>query len=261
MAPIELKPIAMDGLLPKGPQDFGELAEELLRSPRAGETPYVVCNFISTLDGRATIGGSTEALGFHADARVVMRLRTFADAVMIGAGTMRVERYDRMLPVPRLRGYREQIGLPADPLTVIVTAGMDLPWDAGLFAEGHGEVVLATTSSLSPPATETAVEVIRSSGDLDLGALLVHLRAERGIETLVCEGGPTVLGELLRRELVDDLFLTHNPILVGDGERALARGRLPAPVAAELAWALTAEGELFTRWELAQRGESTPAMK
>lgn len=241
----------MDGLMPAGPQDFGELAESLLRSPPPGDgVPYVVCNFISTLDGRATVGGSTEALGSHTDARVVMRLRTFADAVLIGAGTMRVERYDRMLPVLRLRGYREQIGLPADPLTVIVTTRMDLPWDAGLFSEGHGQVILATSSSREPPATATEVETIRYEGDVDLRALLAHLRRERGIETLVCEGGPTVLGGLLRLGLIDDLFLTHNPVLVGDGERGLLHGRLPEPVATELSWALAAEGELFSRWRL-----------
>jgi riboflavin biosynthesis pyrimidine reductase len=260
--PIQLKRIEMDGLMPAGPQDFGELAEALLRSPPAeGEMPRVFCNFISTLDGRATIGGSTERLGFHADARVVMRLRTFADAVLIGAGTMRVERYDRMVPVPRLREYREQIGLPADPLTVIVTTGMDLPWDAGLFSEGHGKVLLATSSSLKPPATATELETIRYEGEVDLRALLAHLRRERGIETLVCEGGPTVLGALLRLGLVDDLFLTHNPVLVGDGERGLLRGRLPEPVGAELTWVLAAEGELFSRWRLDGPGGEPAAIK
>jgi riboflavin biosynthesis pyrimidine reductase len=263
MAPIRLKPIEMQGLMPPGRQDFGELAEGLLRSPPTGdELPYVVANFISTLDGRATIGGSTEPLGFHADARVVMRLRTFADAVLIGAGTMRVERYDRMVPVPRLRGYRAQIGLPADPLTVIVSGNMDLPWDAGLFTDGHGEVVVATTSAQSPPpATATRVETIRYDGAVDLAALLAHLRRERGIETVVCEGGPTLLGEALRGGLVADLFLTHNPILAGDGERGLLHGRLPTPVAAELAWVLVAEGELFSRWRLADANERSPTIE
>jgi riboflavin biosynthesis pyrimidine reductase len=252
--PIQLKPIWMQSLVPAGGRrDFGELVEALLREPPAPSPPYLACNFVSTLDGRATVGGSTEKLGFPTDGRVLMRLRTFADAVIIGAGTMRVERYDRMLPVARLREYREQIGLPADPLTVIVTETMDLPWDAGLFTDGHGDVLLATPSSASPPSTATSVEVLRYPGRVDLPSLLSDLALERGVRSAVCEGGPTVLGGLVEAGLVDDLFLTINPVLAGEGERGLMRGSLRSPVAAELSWALEAEGELFTRWHL-QRG-------
>lgn len=248
---IELRPIEMQGLIPSGEVDFGKLAEDLFRSPPGTRRPYVACALISTLDGRATIGGRTEKLGFQMDARVLMRLRTFADAVVIGANTMRVERYDRMLPVRRLREYREQIGLPADPLTVIVSRGLDLPWDAGLFTDGHGVVVIATTSDLTPPPTATEVDLVRSDGEeVDLAALLDYLRDQRGVKTVSCEGGPSVLYKLIAGGLVDDLFLTHNPILAGDAEGSLLRGTLPAPVPAELLWALEGEGELFTRWRL-----------
>jgi riboflavin biosynthesis pyrimidine reductase len=251
--PIELRPIWMQSLIPaRGRRDFGAMIEELLRAPPGQGRPYVACNFIGTLDGRATVGGSTEPLGFHTDARVLMRMRTFADAVLIGAGTMRVERYDRMLPVPRLRDYRQQIGLPEDPLTVIVSQTMDLPWDAPLFTDGHGQVIVATASSISPPRTETEVEVLRYDGAVDFKSLLAHLHGERGVEAVSCEGGPTVLHGLVVEGLMDDLFLTQNPILVGDGERSLMRGHLPSPVPAEIIWALEAEGELFTRWRIGE---------
>ncbi len=251
MTQIELRPIWMRGLAgAEQALDFGALAEELLRDPPGSGRPYVVCTFISTLDGRATVGGSTERLGFHADARVLMRLRTFADAVMIGAGTMRVERYDRMLPVPRLRGYREQIGLPADPLTVIVSNSLDLPWDAGLFSDGHGTVLIATTSAQDPPQTATEVELLRFDEEIDFAALLQNLAGEWGVRSLVCEGGPTVLHALVGAGLVDDLFLTTNPVFAGSSERGLMQGSLAEPVDAELVWALETEGELFTRWRV-----------
>ncbi len=253
---IQLKPIWVQSLFPaEGRRDFGALVEELFREPPASSPPYLVCNFVSTLDGRATVGGSTEKLGFQTDGRVLMRLRTFADAVIIGAGTMRVERYDRMLPVPKLREYRAQIGLPEDPLTVIVTETMDLPWDAGLFTDGHGDVLLATPSTASPPSTRTPVEVLRYPDRVDFQALLSDLTRERGVRSAVCEGGPTVLGGLVEAGLVDDLFLTINPVLAGDKERALMNGGLRSPVPAELAWAMEAEGELFTRWRLERRSQ------
>ncbi len=255
---IELDPIWMRGLLPGEERcDFGALVEELLRNPPVADPPYLACNFISTLDGRATLGGDTAELGFRTDGRALMRLRTFADAVMIGAGTLRVERYGRILPEPRLREYREQIDLPSEPLAVIVTETMELPWDAGLFADGHGEVLLATPSAAPPPSTETPVEVLRYPDGVEMKTLLGHLHRERNTQSVVCEGGPMVFNELVRDGLVDDLFLTQNPVLVGSGERSLAHGELPSPVPAELVWALEAEGELFTRWRLAAAGSET----
>ena len=92
--------------------------------------------------------------------------------------------------------------------------------------------------------------MLRYDQAVDLRLLLAHLHDQLRVEAVSCEGGPTVLRELLAESLVDDLFLTHNPVLAGDGERGLIRGSLASPVPAELVWALEAEGELFTRWRI-----------
>lgn len=261
--PIKLRPIWMNSLIPAGGRhDFGTMVEELFRSPPGERRPYIACNLIGTLDGRATLHGSTETLGFQTDARVLMRMRTFADAVLIGAGTMRVERYDRMLPVDRLRGYRRQIGLPEDPLTVIVSGSMDLPWDAGLFSDGHGTVIIATTSSAPPPpSVATELELLRYEGAVELRSLLAHLHREHGVEGVSCEGGPSLLRDLVEERLIDDLFLTQNPVLAGDAERNLLGGHLSSPVSASLAWALEAEGELFTRWRVEGPASTGPGIE
>ena len=85
-------------------------------------------------------------------------LRTRFDAVMIGAGTMRAERYGRPVPSQEKRERRERIGLPHDPLMVIVSGSLDLPWDAPLFTEGDGRVLIFTASEEEPPRTETSLE-------------------------------------------------------------------------------------------------------
>ena len=80
------------------------------------QRPYVVTNFAVTVDGRATISGRSGSIGSSTDTEVLQHLRTQVDAVMIGAGTMRAERYGRIVSDPELRGRRERVEkLAPDP--------------------------------------------------------------------------------------------------------------------------------------------------
>ena len=179
------------------------------------DRPYVVTNFALTLDGHATIAGRSGPIGSDADTAMLVGLRTRVDAVMIGAGTMRAERYGRVIGDPAKRQQREREGLPHDPLVVIVSGRLDLPWDAPLFTEGHGRVLIATASDEEPPETATSVRLLRHPEGVDLAALLRHLRAERGVRALLCEGGPRLHGQLVAGGLVDELFVTHAPKIGG----------------------------------------------
>ena len=106
--------------------DLGALAPD--------ERPYLITNFALSLDGRATIDGRSGPIGTATDTAMLVALRTRPDAVMIGAGTMRAEGYGRVVADPAKRELRERDGLAADPLMVIVSGRLDLPWDAPLFA-------------------------------------------------------------------------------------------------------------------------------
>ena len=104
---------------------------DLDSSKRAREDrPYVVTNFAVTLDGKATLHGRSGEIGSDTDTEMLVGLRTRVDAVMIGAGTMRAERYGRSSPTRASAARRERRGLPHDPLMVIVSGRLDLPWDA-----------------------------------------------------------------------------------------------------------------------------------
>jgi riboflavin biosynthesis pyrimidine reductase len=179
---------------------------------------------------------------------MLVGLRTRFDAVMIGAGTMRAERYGRPLADQEKRERRERIGLPHDPLTVIVSGRLDLPWDAPLFTEGAGRVLVFTASEAEPPETATSLRVVRHEGSVDLGEALRHLRRERGIRALLSEGGPRLHAELQAAGLVDDLFLTIAPKLVGGEAPRIVEGALPGIAPLELAWLLEEDGELFARY-------------
>jgi riboflavin-specific deaminase-like protein len=212
------------------------------------DRPYTVTNFALTVDGRATIEGRSGPIGSDTDTAVLVALRTRVDALMIGAGTMRAERYGRVIPDHDKRAGREREGLPHDPLMVIVSDSLELPWDAGLFTTGQGRVLIFTSSDEDPPETATPVRVERHEHRVDLVAAVHHLRRERGIRALLCEGGPHLHAELVAAGLVDELFITHAPKLAGGAGPGLVEGLPERTRALELVWLVEDDGELFSRY-------------
>ena len=216
------------------------------------DRPYVAVNFAVTIDGRAAIEGRSGPIGSATDTEMLQLLRTRADAVMIGAGTMRAERYGRIVSDPAMRARRERNGLSHDPLAVIVSGRLDLPWDAGLFTDGGGRVLIFTTADTEPPQTETPLQVVRQDGPaIDLVETLRHLRQECGVRGLLCEGGPGLHSELQSLGLVDELFVTLAARLAGGPEPRMIEGELPQRTAWELVWLLEERGELFARYRRA----------
>jgi riboflavin biosynthesis pyrimidine reductase len=130
---------------------------------------------------------------------------------------------------------------------VIVSGRLDLPWDAPLFTDG-GRVLIFTASEAEPPETATSLRVVRHQGAVDVGAALAHLRHERGIRALLCEGGPRLHAELQAGGHVDDLFLTIAPKLAGGGAPRILEGDLAGIEPLDLAWLLEENGELFARY-------------
>jgi riboflavin-specific deaminase-like protein len=248
----------MRRLLPEPAADVtvAELVAELRPVDEApADRPHVITNFALTLDGKTTIGGVSGPIGTDRDTEMLVALRTRAEAVMIGAGTMREECYGRVLRDPAKRERREQDGLAADPLMVLVSGRLDLPWEAPLFAGGGGEVVVFTASDAEPPATETPVHVVRHEGLVDLGGALEHLRREHGIRSLLCEGGPHLHAQLIQAGLVDELFVTHAPKLAGGEGPGLVAGLPEAVRPLELVWVVAEPetGELFARYRVARQ--------
>lgn len=201
------------------------------------ERPYLFTNFVLSLDGRATLGGRSGKLGSDADTAMLVGLRKRAEGVMIGAGTMRVERYGQ------LRNNR---------LVCVVSGSLELPWDAELFTCGEGRVVVFTSSENEAPETATDVHLVRHEGLVDLVEAMRYLRAEEGIGSLLCEGGPHLHAQLLEADLVDELFVTHAAKLAGGEGPHLVAGLPERERALELAWLLhePTTGELFARYRV-----------
>jgi riboflavin-specific deaminase-like protein len=229
-----------------------ELAGGLRLGEKApADRPYLVINMVSTLDGKATIDWRTKGLSTELDRQLFHRLRTQADAIMVGAGTVRAERYGRMAKSDELREARKQEGLEPDPLAVVVSARLDLPADLPLLNEPEQRVVIATGSDAKLPDGLTSQVVYERTSD-DLPLLAARLRHEHGVRSVVCEGGPTLNSHLLSAGLVDELWLTLNPKLAG-GAAALtivAGRELVEPVDLEPISIAEGYGDLFTRWRV-----------
>ena len=239
-------------LLSAGPEATAPelLAEVRPRERAPGDRPFVFVNMVSTIDGRAQVHGRTSELGEEADLEMLLELRALADAVLIGSGTLRAEGYARLVGSEQRRARRQAAGLTADPVAVILSRQLDLPWDARLFSAAEQPVLVYTGSEEAPPETAAPVEVVRLPEPTP-AAMLADLRA-RGIAALLSEGGPTLNAALLAAGLVDELFLTIAPMITGEpGALRLVEGEgLPEPQRARPVWVLRARGELFLRYSL-----------
>jgi riboflavin-specific deaminase-like protein len=216
--------------------------------------PYVVLNMVATADGMATVANRTAPISNPADRQLFHELRAHVDAVLVGAGTVRTERYRRLVRDPARRERRVARGLAPDPLAVIVSGRLTLTPDLPLLADPHSRVVVLTASAAELDECAAQVSYLRPAPDeeLDLAMMLARLRTEHGVRSVLCEGGPTLNASLLPAGLVDELFLAIAPVLAGSAGSLsiLDRAPLVEPVDLDLIWLLESESQLFARYAL-----------
>lgn len=193
------------------------------------DRPFIALNMVSSADGRATLDGRTAPMSAAADRELFHHLRTQADGILVGAGTVRLERYGPVTKTPELQAKREREGVRPDAVAVIATRSGDLPAEIPLLAK--------------------APESVRLVSDLASG--LASLRRE-GVRSLLCEGGPTLNRTLFADHLLDELFLTVAPVVAGTAERlTLVEGPpLPTRVDLDLLSVHEAAGHLFMRYRV-----------
>ena len=209
-----------------------------LAIPLRPDRPTIAVNFVSTLDGVVALdragatGGREISGGFEPDRFVMGLLRATADAVLVGAGTVRASRTHAWTPgqvhppsASSYAGWRRTLGLAAAvPTTVMVSASGNLdPGHLGLADLDPPIIVVTTTAGARrlrdlPRRDHVEIVAVTDAARVPTVALLDLLR-ERGFELVLCEGGPTLFGELLAARAVDELFLTVAPQVAGRSER------------------------------------------
>lgn len=189
---------------------------DLLDLYAPGDAPFLRAGFVLTTDGAVASDGTSRTLQSPADEAVFHALRAVADAVVVGAGTARSEDYGPIRPRPAGRTWRASRGLPAQPPLVVVSRSLDLDPSARCF---DGPTVLVTCAAAAGRDRFHDV-VVAGDEQVDLPDALRQLH-QRGLTRLLCEGGPHLLTALLQNALVDELCLTHTPLLLGAGAPGL----------------------------------------
>ncbi|OBA59099.1 hypothetical protein A5647_18720 [Mycobacterium sp. 1100029.7] len=232
---------------------------ELYAYPDTDDT-WVRANFITSIDGGATTGGKSGPMAGPGDRLVFFLLRELADVIVVGAGTVRVEGYSGAHAGVAERQRRQARGQSEVPQLAIVSRSGRLERDMGVFTRTEVAPLVLTCTAAAEETRRLLgdlAEVIDCSGsdpgEIDEVAVLAILRS-RGMRRVLTEGGPTLLGSFMQRDLLDELCLTIAPYLVGGLARRIATGPGQALTRMNCNHILTDEaGYLYTRYVRASR--------
>ncbi|WP_314176792.1 pyrimidine reductase family protein [Streptomyces winkii] len=233
----------------------------------AGDQVWVRANMVSSLDGAAYHDGRSQPLSSEADMRVFGVLRGLADAVVVGAQTVRQEGYGPPREREVFARRRAAAGQGPAPVVAVVSAGLDLDFSAPLFTRPSVPTLLVTGAAapsdrISAARKAGAEVVFAGDGAAVEPARLPAALAERGLRRLLTEGGPRLLGQLVAGGVLDELCLTVAPrVTSGEASRIVNGPGVEVPVDFRLAGVLEEDGFLFTRYERAGRrdGDRTTA--
>jgi riboflavin-specific deaminase-like protein len=201
---------------------------------------------VATVDGRAAVNGSAVGIGSPADKHLMRELRAEADVVLHGAGTVRADPLSARVP-PEMVQSRISRGLSAQPLGAIITRSGNLPRHHPYF---ESPTVIYITSDHAVSVDAPTVQVCKVGS---VKAAIDDLRG-RGLKRILCEGGPTLNTALLQAELVDEIFLTIAPkILGGEDPLTIVKGPGLGTIHLELRSLVELDGELFLKYGVASK--------
>lgn len=223
--------------------------------------PHLRANMVSSVDGAATMDGRVGTLTGPADQVLLRVLRSLADVLLVGAGTVRGEGYGPVRCAPEAAAKRAEAGqLPAARLAV-VTRQIDLDLTSTAFTEAPVRPIVITSASAPNEKVDAAAEVadviVAGDDEVDLAAAVGQLY-DLGLPRILSEGGPRLLADLFAADLIDELCWAVSPLVVGGGsESRITNGALlDKPHQLQLGSVYETDDYLFLRY---QRGAERPA--
>ncbi|MFY2858731.1 pyrimidine reductase family protein [Mycobacterium sp. THU-M104] len=205
-------------------------------------------NMIFSADGAAAFGGRAGPLSCRTDQQLLKALRSFADVVLVGAGTARAENYGPVRLTEAQRARRLSEGRPEPPPIAVISRSGDLP--SRLFDEPDRPPILLTCAPTAARFRDDRRRRVLVAGEdsVDVPRALELLR-ERGMPRILCEGGPTLLDELVEADVLAEICVTLAPNLAASqpvGRRPPSR--LRAPVTMRLEHALVCKDYLYLKY-------------
>jgi len=229
--------------------------------------PWVALCAVTSSDGVTAVDGSSRGIGGAGDLRALRSIRRGADAVLVGAATVRAEGYDAALTRDEDAAWRLERGLTERAALVIVSRSLEFG-GFGSTVRGTRVIVLTVGDALGPGRAQdtrglatrldtngSRLEVLdvggSGGGTISWPRALTALR-DAGLLRVSCEGGPSVNAQLLARGLVDEIFLTIAPSILGGGSSSLTgfAGSVPHPQPLRLRSVVPVGDELLVRYEV-----------
>jgi len=211
---------------------------------------------VAGLDGTASVDGRVGSLSTTPDQALFRRMRQIADVVLVGAETVRREGYGPVRLTDDAQEQRRRLGQSPTPPLAVVSRSLAFDWTAQAFTDAPDDArtVVITCAGADPErraAAEQVADVIVAGDEHVEPAAAMRALADAGRRVVLCEGGPTWLGELVAADRLDELCLSISPIMGGD----------PLPVSVtppgaglarfELKGAMAEDDTVFLRYERA----------
>ena len=220
--------------------------------PSAEGRAAVRLNMVASVDGAISVSGRSGGLGGTGDRRLFLFLRSVADVILVGAGTVRAEGYGPALLANDVQEGRRVAGQSAVPPIAVVSRSCALDWESPFFTAAVARPLVVTVADAPAErrarAAEVAEVVLAGDTDVDLTLALVAL-GQAGVGSVLAEGGPSLNGQLAAAGLLDELCLTVSPRLVGGAARRILTGPdLAGPPGLDLASVCEEDGFLFLRY-------------
>ncbi len=213
---------------------------------------WVALCMVASVDGAVAVDGLSEGLGGEADLLALSRLRASNDVSLVGAGTVRTERYRPLTGSARRREDRAGRGLRSAPRLAIVTRSARLDPQLPVFDDPDERPLLLTCERADPAALarlgDRAEVHVLGEDTVVIERALDHL-ADLGLPRVLCEGGPSLNQTVLAADRVDEVFLTLAPALVGGPATRIVHGDREVPHDLTLVSVFESEGDLLLRYQ------------
>jgi riboflavin biosynthesis pyrimidine reductase len=247
---LDVVPAVTEGALPPV---IARLADLYGNGPSRGTAarPWLRANMIASADGASALAGKSGGLGGPADRMLFSVLRSLADVILVGAGTVRAEHYKPVAPSAVWSALRA--GRPATPPIAVVSASLDLHSCARLLTDAppYAQTIIVTSAdAIAKRGAEVPGEarVVAAGQDrVEVGSAVAALAA-LGYRRILAEGGPHLLGQLADARLLDELCLTTSPVVASGTAGRVLTGSGDTAARWSLEHVLTDAGFLFSRY-------------